>query len=84
VKVGDIVAIEWTDAVLRSDGDHNNAYPPVKVITYGKLIVKSKGHVTVAHEEFIDEDTAGDLRQVTTIPRGMVSNVTTLRGAHDG
>lgn len=77
-KVGDIVAVEWTDAIIRSEGDHDGVYPPVKAITYGKLIVKAKRHIVVAHEEFIDEDTKGDLRQVTTIPRGMVDRVRVL------
>jgi hypothetical protein len=66
------------DAVLRSDGDHGDTYPPVTAITYGKLIEKKRTHITIAHEEFIDADMLGDLRSITTIPRAMVEEVDVL------
>ena len=62
-------AIWWLDAA--GGGDTANPTHPIPMVTVGFLVENTEGHVTIAAELHSN----GDLRDMTTIPRGIVKSL---------
>ena len=76
MKVGTVVCVTWIDAIVRDNVTRSDPLEPVVAKTYGIVIRDTKDFIAIAHEEFVGSE---DLRQVTTIPRGMVKKVDRYR-----
>ena len=78
-----IVCVEWDDASFNSgyyDNKDNERFTPVRTKTAGFLIKSDRKNVIISHDRFYDEQgKVDDERHITTVPRGMVRKITSLK-----
>lgn len=70
-----ISAVYWKDATGH-DEMPEGGLKPIRVVTLGVVLEVTKEHVLMVSECFEDESS----RQITSIPRGMVKKIVTLKG----
>ena len=69
-----VSAVYWEDAVGH-DSLPEGGLKPVKTVTVGMIEDHNDKYITVVSEVFED----GSVRQVTSIPNGMIRKIVTLR-----
>ena len=75
---GTVVQVKWVDAIIRAEVEEGDDLSPPTAITYGVVVDHNEDFISVAHEHFIDTEVEGQYRGVTTIPVGMVAQITNL------
>ncbi|MBA7472056.1 hypothetical protein ES707_07376 [subsurface metagenome] len=80
IKIGDYVKLEWLDTVHKDDLTLNEAkqLKPSKSISYGKLIWLDDDYVVVVGTIFPDDE-GDEYRDVSSIPRSIVSKIIRLK-----
>lgn len=78
-RVGDVVAVEWTDAWVDLDETRESDWKDEKrAVTFG-VLRRNGDIVTVVSEPFAD----GENRATTHIPRGIVLRIRVLERGED-
>lgn len=75
-KPGDLATVRWIDTLHETDiTEHEaKALSPAQVTSYGRLLVVNDNKVTLSGTEFSD----GELREVSVIPRCVVTGIKKL------
>jgi hypothetical protein len=83
VKVGDIVALEWSDIISygRVDGGDDSELPVAVFVSYGQVSYSDNDRVIILHELEIPPDGRSPTREPTVYPWGCVRKLTRLRPA---
>ena len=80
-KIGDYVKLEWLDTTHKDDLTlpEVKKLMPAKAISYGKLMVLGDDRVTIVATKFPDDDEGDEFRDVSSIPRAIVSKIIKLK-----
>lgn len=79
LRVGQLVLVEWLDAT-KNDLEEGTCLPPVRVKTVGWVWERGDKYLTIHSEVCLSGSVAGDVRDATTVPVGMLRRVGVLFG----
>lgn len=79
-KIGDYVKLEWLDTTHRDDLNLTEVKKlmPSKAISYGKLVALDDRRAVVVSTKFPDDDEGDEFRDVSSIPRAIITKITKL------
>ena len=78
---GVVVMVHWVDAIIRQEVVKGDSLQPPMAATFGEVVEHTDAYIAVAHERFMNTEIKDEFRGVTTIPMGMVTDITNLKPA---
>jgi len=81
VKVGDLVVVEWADAVGPVDLEEGERLPLERMETTGWVREVTPQYVTLHPERYLTQ--SGRVRAATTIGTGYILSVRVIEGARE-